>query len=66
MNENKLDGAYLSNLGEFCLNEKDYQVGMDQILSPETAVITAHFSLDQYEKLLQAANPHQHRLLRVI
>lgn len=23
-------------------------------------------SLDQYEKLLQAANPHQHRLLRVI
>ena len=23
-------------------------------------------SLDQYEKLLQAANPHQHRLLRVV
>lgn len=23
-------------------------------------------SLDQYEKLLQAANPHQHRILRVV
>lgn len=52
MNANKLDAAYLSNLGEFCLNEEDYQAGMDQILSPETAVIAAHFSGD-YENAMQ-------------
>lgn len=40
----KLDMAYLSNIGEYCVNEEDYQRGIAQILLPETAVISAHFS----------------------